>query len=69
MEPCIVDTYLATLEAANIIYNIGAPELLNVSPYVFDEDPICNYPETVTLTDLPSFVTHNAPTSDDFTLP
>ena len=69
IEPCIVNTYIATLEVADISYNIGAPELANVSPYVFDEDPVCNYPETVTLTNLPVFVTHNAPTSDDFTVP
>jgi hypothetical protein len=40
-----------------------------VSPYIFDESPACNYPETVTLTDLPTFVTHNAPTTEDFTVP
>lgn len=42
---------------------------MNVGPYVFDEEPVCNYPETVNLTDLPVFVTHNAPVSDDFTVP
>ena len=68
IQPCIVNTYTATLEVANISYNIGAPDLLNVGPYVFDEDPVCNYPEIVTLTDLPVFVTHNAPASDDFTV-
>ena len=41
---------------------------MNVSPYVFDEEPVCNYPETVTLVDLPVFVTHNAPVSDNFTV-
>ena len=69
IEPCIVNTYIATLEVADISYNIGATELANISPYVFDEDPVCNYPETVTLTNLPVFVTHNAPTTDDFTVP
>ena len=69
IEPCIVNTYLATLEVADISYNIGASELANVSPYIFDEDPVCGYPETVTLTDLPVFVTHNGPASDDFTVP
>ena len=68
IEPCLVSTYTATLEVADISYNIGAPDLLNVSPYVFDENPECNYPELVTLTNLPVFVTHNAPTSDDFTV-
>ena len=29
---------------------------------------MCNYPETVTLTDMPSWVTHNT-VSDDFTIP
>ena len=69
VEPCIVNTYTATQEVADISYNIGANELLNVSPYVFDEDPVCNYPETVTLTNLPIFVTHNGPASDDFSVP
>ena len=29
-----------------------------------DEDPVCNYPETVTVTNLPAFAVHNEPTSD-----
>ena len=69
IEPCIVNTYLATLEVEDISYNIGAPDLFSVGPYVFDEEPVCNYPEIVTLTDLPVFVTHNAPATDDFTVP
>ena len=69
IEPCIVNTYLATLEVADISYNIGASEISNISPYVFDEDPVCKYPETVTLSNLPIFVTHNGPTSNDFTVP
>ena len=69
MEPCLVNLYTATLEAADISYNIGGTALDNVSPYVFDENPVCNYPETVTLTGLPAFVTHNAPTTDDFSVP
>ena len=69
IEPCIVNTYLASLEVADISYNIGASALLNVGSYTFDEDPVCSYPETVILTDLPVFVLHNAPASDDFTVP
>ena len=69
IEPCIVNTYLATLEVEDISYNVGGLDLMNVGPYVFDEEPVCNYPETVNLTDLPVFVTHNAPVSDDFTVP
>lgn len=69
VEPCLISTYTATLEAADISYNIGGPDLLNVSPYVFDENPVCNYPETVTISNLPVFATHNGPTTDDFSLP
>ena len=36
--------------------------------YIFDEDPVCKYPETVTVTNLPAFATHNEPSSD-FTIP
>ena len=46
-----------------IVYNIGDPTL-QAGFYTFDEDPVCNYPETVTLTNLPAFVTHNELTSD-----
>ena len=69
VEPCLVTTYTATTKVADISYNIGAAELLNVSPYVFDEEPVCNYLETVTLSNLPPFVTHNAPATDDFSVP
>lgn len=69
VEPCLITSYVATLEVADIRYNIGGASLLNVSPYIFDEAPVCNYPETVTLTNLPTFARHNAPASDDFSLP
>ena len=67
IEPCLVSTYLDTTKITEIVYNIGALTKTD-GLYVFDEDPVCNYPETVTLTNLPSFVTHNEPTSD-FTIP
>ena len=59
IEPCLVSTYLPILEVTDISYNIGAPEILGVGSYIFDEDPVCGYPETVTLTNLPIFVLHN----------
>ena len=68
MQPCIVNTYTDTQQVGDITYNIGAPGLFNVGAYIFDEDPVCNYPETVTITpDLP-FLDHNLATSD-FNLP
>ena len=69
VEPCIVNFYTATLEVVDISYNIGGTSLDNVSPYIFFENPVCNYPEMVTLINLPTFVTHNAATNDDFTVP
>ena len=69
IEPCLVSTYLATQEVTDISYNIGALEKLNVGSYLFSEDPVCGYPETMTLTNLPNFVTDNSPVSNDFTVP
>ena len=52
----------------DLYYIIGASALTS-SNYVFDEMPIfCGYPETVTLSNLPAFVTHNE-SSSDFTIP
>ena len=68
MQPCLVNTYTATKEVGDISYNIGANALVNIGTYAFTEDPVCQYPETVTLTDLPNWITHNEDTSD-FTLP
>ena len=61
---CIVNTYTATQKVGDLRYNVGAASLLNVGAYKFDESPVCNYPETVTLTSLPVFVTHKLPTSN-----
>ena len=67
IEPCLVNSYTDTTKIDKIIYNIGALTITD-GLYVFDEDPVCNYPENVTLTNLPSFVTHNE-ASSDFTIP
>ena len=58
-----MNSYSAGKKVTTIIYNIGAPNLTDGS-YFFEEDPACNYPETVTLTNLPNFVEHNAQSSD-----
>ena len=61
-----MNTYTADATITEIAYNVGAPTLK--SPiYSFVEDPACFYPETVTLTGLPDFVTHNED-SKDFTI-
>ena len=68
MLQCEVTDYIATLRVTEIRYVIGGPALVQVGPYTFDEIPGCGYPETVTLTDLPVFMTHNE-ASSDFTVP
>jgi len=40
---------------------------LTTGSYTFGEDPICDYPETVTVTNLPAFAVHNS-VSADFTV-
>ena len=50
-------TYTATTAITSMIYKIGEPDLTN--SYAFNESPVCNYPETVTVTNLPAFVVHN----------
>ena len=59
--------YVASLKVTDITYVLNAPTLTGGN-YVFDEQPFCGYIETVTLTNLPVFVTHNVATSD-FTVP
>lgn len=68
IDPCVVDSYTASIVAADITYDIGTPSLVNVSPYAYEQQPNCGYPETVTLTNLPAFVTQNA-VEADFTVP
>ena len=67
VEPCMVSSYIDTTAVTSITYNIGALDLTD-GLYVFDEDPVCGYPETVTVTNLPAWATHNE-ASADFTIP
>ena len=66
VQPCQVDTYSRVIVAGPINFNIGKPTYID-GLYSFGEDPICDYAETVTVTNLPSFVTHNNG-SADFTI-
>ena len=61
--PCVVNTYDATLTVPTLIITIGSADSV-LGNYVFDESPVCNYPETVTVTNLPTFAQHNEPTSN-----
>ena len=42
---------------------MGAPAKTTGS-YSFVQDPICDYPETVTISNLPTFLTNNEATAD-----
>ena len=67
IEPCLVSTYLATKQVTVIVYNVNQATLTD-GHYIFDEDPVCNYSETVTVSNLPNWVSHNE-NSSDFTIP
>ena len=67
IEPCLVNTYVSTQDAGPITYRIGDPDITG-GTYIFTEDPVCNYLEMVTLTDLPIWAQHNDAASD-FTIP
>lgn len=56
-------TYSRTIVAAPINHGIKESQK-NDGVYSFGEDPICDYPETVTVTNLPAFATHNSGTAD-----
>ena len=67
VNPCQVSTYTDTQKVVSITYNIGAPDLTDGS-YEFTESPICEYPETITVTNLPPWAIHND-FNKDFTIP
>ena len=67
MQPCLVTSYDATKVITSIVYNVNQANL-TAGNYQFDESPVCNYPETVTVTNLPAWAQHNI-ASSDFTIP
>ena len=67
IEECIIASYDATQVIPTMTYIIGDPDLTSIQ-YQFEETPVCGYPETVTVTNLPVFVTHSEATAD-FTIP
>ena len=63
INPCTVLDYSLTSAVQEINYYIGTPGFTDGS-YIFDESPVCNYPETVIISNLPSFMTHDENNSD-----
>lgn len=67
IEPCGVDSFAESLKPAMIEYRVGQASLTGGN-YVFVQTPACGYQQTVTVSNLPVFMTHNA-VSADFTVP
>ena len=63
VQPCQVANYSRDLVVSSIRQNIGSPSN-NYGAYSFGENPICDYTETVTISNLPAFATHNEGSSD-----
>ena len=57
IEPCAISSYFASPDITLIEYFIGDSSLTD-GDYGFTQDPACGYDETITVTGLPSFVTH-----------
>ena len=58
IEPCQVTSFTELLPGYPIEYKLGG-ESLTDGYYMFEESPICEYPQTITVTNLPAFVEHD----------
>ena len=67
IEPCTINSYFDSITVGTLTYFIGDPTYTD-GPYAFQQDLACNYPETITVTNLPTLATHNTG-SADFTVP
>ena len=63
IEPCLITSYDSLQTVSSIEYAIGALSLTGGS-YAFVQTPECGYDESVTILNLPSFLTHNEATAD-----
>ena len=62
ISPCAVKSYTQTRTVGIITYPISSPTLTSPS-YLFSQSPDCDYSQTITVTGLPSFMTHNTATA------
>lgn len=67
MEPCIIVDYFDSITVPTLTYFIGDTTLTD-GFYEFTQDLACGYPETITVSNLPSFATHRS-ASADFQIP
>lgn len=54
------------LVASDITQRVGDAALYNINPFTFVQSPACGYSVAISLTGLPSFMTANHPSSNDF---
>ena len=67
VNPCFVNSYtVSSALISPVSYSLQDPEM-TFGPYSFEQSPDCGYDETVTIGNLPTFVTHNLE-SKDFTI-
>ena len=57
VEPCI-NTDFSTVPISKMTYTIGSGPIQS-EIYSFTQTPLCNYPEALTVINLPSFATHD----------
>ena len=67
MHPCAIISFSSKVTVASIKYYINTATL-TAGQYAFEQNPLCGYPETITVTGLPAFASHNA-VPHDFTVP
>ena len=58
INPCQVTSFTASITQAPTSYSIGTPASVG-GLYTFTQEPAgCSYPQSLTLSDLPPFITH-----------
>ena len=66
IDPCQVTAFTGTVTPANGSYEAAADAMTSFS-YGFEQVNACGYAETYEVTNVPTFVTHNA-VDKDFTV-
>ena len=68
IQPCQLTGYLAQIPANNFSYTLGQPGGASGNSYEFKQEGLCTYPDLITVTNLPSFASHDT-TAKFFSVP
>ena len=63
MEPCKISSFTGIPIVTDVFYTVGQPDLKS-GKYGFVQDPNCLYPQTLSITGMPTFATSNTATFD-----